>query len=245
MATFDDGGKSVLELLRQWDPQFAEAYTHACTDPWTNGILPRKTIELLCVAVNVACTHLQTEGTRRHVRAALEAGATKEELLAVIELASLMAVHACSVGAPLLVEEAHAVGAPLPQKGGPTPASDRMRATGNWNTAWNPFYDLDPAWTDHVMAAGVRLYDGGALGPRGVELVSIALDAAVTHLYTPGLRRHIRAALALGVTPEEVMEVLKVCVACGAESLHLGLPILAEELDAFAARAGKKALAPA
>jgi len=45
-------------------------------------------------------------------------------------------------------------------------------------------------------------------------------------------RRHIRAALKLGATVEEVMEVLKLCVVQGVQACNLGVPILAEEVDA-------------
>ena len=67
--------------------------------------------------------------------------------------------------------------------------------------------------------------------PKLVEFLSIALDASVTHMYAPGTRRHIRAALKLGATVEEIMEVLKLCVAQGVSACCLGVPILAEELE--------------
>jgi alkylhydroperoxidase/carboxymuconolactone decarboxylase family protein YurZ len=66
-----------------------------------------------------------------------------------------------------------------------------------------------------------------------VELLSIAFDASITHLYAPGTRRHIQSALALGTTMEEIMDVLKVCVSFGCEACRLAVPILAEELAAF------------
>ena len=50
-------------------------------------------------------------------------------------------------------------------------------------------------------------------------------------MYAPGTRRHIKAALKLGVTVEEIMEVLKLCVAQGVQACNLGVPILAEELE--------------
>ncbi len=51
----------------------------------------------------------------------------------------------------------------------------------------------------------------------------------------PGTRRHIQTALKLGVTIEEIMEVLKICVSQGMQACNLGVPILAEELDRAAA----------
>jgi len=49
-------------------------------------------------------------------------------------------------------------------------------------------------------------------------------------MYAPGTRRHIRNALKAGATVEEIMEVLKLCVAQGVQACNLGVPILAEEL---------------
>ena len=45
------------------------------------------------------------------------------------------------------------------------------------------------------MAAGGGIYLGG-IEPKLAELLSIAFDASIRHLYAPGIRRHIRAALA-------------------------------------------------
>jgi alkylhydroperoxidase/carboxymuconolactone decarboxylase family protein YurZ len=67
--------------------------------------------------------------------------------------------------------------------------------------------------------------------PKEIELLSIALDASYTHMYAPGTRRHIQAALQVGATMEEVMEVLKLCVVQGVQACNLGVPILAEELE--------------
>ena len=52
-----------------------------------------------------------------------------------------------------------------------------------------------------------------------------------THMYAPGVRRHIQGALRAGATTREIMEVLKICVAHGVQACNLGIPILAEELN--------------
>ena len=170
---------------------------------------------LIGVALNAACTNLSPDGTRRHIRAALKVGATRDEILMVLQMASVMSIHSCSLGAPILLEEAKAAGlalAPRPKTDLATPACDKMRAGGQWNAAWDSFYALDPVWTDEFMATGIRIYASGLMRPKLVELLSIAFDASYTHLYAPGTRRHIRAALKLGATIEEIMEVLKLCV---------------------------------
>jgi alkylhydroperoxidase/carboxymuconolactone decarboxylase family protein YurZ len=228
---------SVLDQLREWDPAWAGACLKMTTDPWVNGILPLATVELVCVAICAACTNLQPDAARRHIRAALAAGATQDELLMVLKMASLLSIHSCSLGAPMLLEEAGQAGmSPARRSGAATPTCDRLRATGQWNEAWTPFYDLDPSWTEQFMAVGIPVYAGGVLSPKLAELLSIALDASYTHMYAPGTRRHISAALAQGATIEEIMEVLKLCVIQGVQAANLAAPILAEELARVASR---------
>ncbi len=223
---------AALDELREWEADWAQACLKMTTDPWTNGVLPLATVELVCIAVNAACTNLQAGAARRHIRAALKAGATREEILMVLKMASLLSIHSCSLGAPILLEEAKAAGVkPARQSAGvATPVCDRLRASGGWNDAWTPFYDLDPSWTEQFMAVGIPVYTGGVLSPKLAELLSIAFDASFTHMYAPGTRRHIKAALALSATIEEIMEVLKLCVIQGIEAANLAVPILAEEL---------------
>jgi alkylhydroperoxidase/carboxymuconolactone decarboxylase family protein YurZ len=220
-----------LATLRAWDPAWAATCVKMTTNPWTAGVLPRKFIELVSLGLNAACTNLNPDGTRRHIRAALKAGASREEILFVLKMASVMSIHSCSLGAPILLEEAKAAGVePAPKPAASTPACDKMRGLGQWNTAWDPFFNLDPAWTDEFMATGGGIYGSGSLTPKEVELLSIALDASYTHMYAPGTRRHIKAALKVGATVAEIMEVLKLCVVQGVQACNLGVPILAEEL---------------
>jgi alkylhydroperoxidase/carboxymuconolactone decarboxylase family protein YurZ len=142
-----------------------------------------------------------------------------------------MSIHSCSLGAPILLEEAKEAGVKPKAKGAvPTPACDKVKAIGQWNQAWDPFLELDPAWTDQFMATGGGIYGSGVMPPKEVELLSIAFDASYTHMYAPGTRRHIRGALKAGATMEEVMEVLKLCVIQGVQACNLGMPILDEEL---------------
>ncbi|HZD32829.1 MAG TPA: carboxymuconolactone decarboxylase family protein [Candidatus Angelobacter sp.] len=220
-----------LAKLREWDPTFAEQCFKMTTNPWTNGILPLKTVELICIAVNAACTNLIQDGTRRHIRGALDAGATREEILTVLRMASLLSIHSCSLGAPILLEEAKAAGVELaPRSKVATPVCDKVREIGQWNTAWDPFYNLDPAWVEEFIAVGIPVFTGELIPPKLAEFLSIALDASYTHMYAPGTRRHIKAALNLGATMEEIMEVLKLCVVQGVQAFNLGIPILEEEL---------------
>ena len=227
---------SSHEQLRVWDPIWAEACEKMATNPSRGNVLSRKLIELIGVALNAACTSLNPEATRRHIRAALEAGATRDEILFVLKCATVLSIHSCSLGAPILLEEAKAAGVtPAPRRAWEaTPACDKMKAVGQWNAAWDPFFELDPVWTDQFMETGLQIYAKGVLPPKEIELLSIAFDASYTHMYAPGTRRHINGALKAGASVEEIMEVLKICVAHGVQACNLAVPILAEELESRA-----------
>src|SRR5271154_3375471 len=126
---------SSLDKLKEWDPKGAELLLRVGTNPWTSGVLPRKEVELLYLALSCACTNLNEAATRRQIRAALDAGATRDEIIGVLNCGVGLAVHSCSLGAPILLEEMKAAG--VKPDGGPkpeTPACDAMRAMGQWNT---------------------------------------------------------------------------------------------------------------
>ena len=112
------------------------------------------------------------------------------------------------------------------------PAAARKRASGNWNPDWEPFAKLDPAWTEKVIAMAIAPTVAGALDAKTIELIGIALDASCTHLYTPGIRRHIRRALKAGATKDEITAVLQLATLQGLHSMCVAGPILLEELAA-------------
>ena len=119
-----------------------------------------------------------------------------------------------------------------PRPPAPTPFCDRLRAIGEWNPNWDPFYELDPAWTESFMAMGLKPMVSRALDPKTIEFIAIAVDASCTHMYGPGVRRHIKKALELGATKEEIAAVLQLTSVLGIHTMSLGAPILLEELAA-------------
>ena len=120
-----------------------------------------------------------------------------------------------------------------PQNGAPVPRA-RKQASGNWNPDWEPFAKLDPRWTEKVIAMAIDPAVSGALDKKTIELIGIALDASCTHLYAPGVRRHIQRALKAGATKEEITAVLQLATLQGLHSMCVAGPILLEELAAAA-----------
>jgi alkylhydroperoxidase/carboxymuconolactone decarboxylase family protein YurZ len=222
----------ALDKFAEWDPDWIERCARMTSNPWTTGILPVKWIELICIALNAACTHRNGPGVRRHIRAALTAGATRDEILDTLKGVSVLGIHSVAVSLPILFEEATDAGAQpaaRPADAIPTPVIDQLKAGGLFNPAWDAIDQLDPQWLEEFLAMGADMYRG-VLPTKLVELMAIAVDASCTHLYTPGIRRHIQRGLAEGATIEEIMEVLKLCAALGVDACELGTPILPQEL---------------
>ncbi len=125
-----------------------------------------------------------------------------------------------------------------------TPICDHLRAAGEWNPLWEPFYTLDPGWTESFFDMATRPMRSGVLDPKTIEFLAIAVDAACTHMYGPGVRRHIRKALALGATREEIAAVLQLTSVLGIHSMSLGAPMLLEEIERAAQTGAAAAGAP-
>ena len=60
---------------------------------------------MILIAINASTTKLYENGIRHHIRSALKYGATKEEIMEVFELVTLLGIHTCLVGVPILMEE--------------------------------------------------------------------------------------------------------------------------------------------
>jgi alkylhydroperoxidase/carboxymuconolactone decarboxylase family protein YurZ len=93
-----------LEAVLALDPDFFEAFTRLAAVPWESGVLEPKVRELIGLSIACACTHLHEPQLRIGVRNALALGATAAEIMEVFQLASVLGVHSCTVGVPLLLE---------------------------------------------------------------------------------------------------------------------------------------------
>jgi alkylhydroperoxidase/carboxymuconolactone decarboxylase family protein YurZ len=102
----------ILEL----DPEMFEAYTEFSSVPWRNGTLGPKVREFIYIAFDVAATHLYKPGLKLHLENAIDYGATVGEILEVMEIASVLGIHAATSAVPLLVVVAEAAGRPLDER---------------------------------------------------------------------------------------------------------------------------------
>jgi alkylhydroperoxidase/carboxymuconolactone decarboxylase family protein YurZ len=218
------------------DPGFFERYLYLAAHPWRHGTLEPKVKALIQLSVDAAATHLYGPGVRHHLVRALELGATPAEIIETLELTATMGIHACNVGVPILLEELAAAGRPLEAR--PLTAreeevkADFIAKRGYWNDFWDGILRLDAEFFAAYTAFSAWSWEHGVLEPKVKELIYSAFDASATHMFQPGLRQHIRNAIAYGATAGEIMEVFELASGIGAKSFALAAPVLREESGA-------------
>jgi alkylhydroperoxidase/carboxymuconolactone decarboxylase family protein YurZ len=111
-----------------------------------------------------------------------------------------------------------------------------VRRRGYWARAWDVLLAKSPRFFSAYLDMSSVPYESGVLDKKTKELIFIALDSNTAHLYEPGLRIHIRNAMRLGASEDEILEVLELASAIGIHSVSFGLPILMDELARVARR---------
>lgn len=228
----------VWEQILHLSPDYFEAYTELSSVPWTHGVLEPKVKEFMYIAADASTTHLYNAGTRIHIQNALRLGATVGEVFEVLQMTSVLGIHTCTVGVPILLEELAAAGMFDDET-----LDDRqlaLKATFTENRGyWAPFLEslllLSPEFFEAYLKLSSVPWLTGTLPPKVKEFVYIAIDAATTHLYEPGLRQHIRNAIQHGATKDELMEVLELVTAIGVHTMTESVPILVKAAKAAGA----------
>ena len=106
-----------------------------------------------------------------------------------------------------------------------------IEVRGTWGEAWEAIVRLDPDFLEAYLRFSAVPWRHGPLPAKVKELIYIAVDANATHMYLPGVRQHIKAALDLGATGAEIMEVLELCATLGIHAMNVGMPVLTEVLS--------------
>lgn len=115
------------------------------------------------------------------------------------------------------------------------PYTQMHRDMGDWNPLWEQFHEVDPDFLEAYLAFRSVPQSSGPLEQKYKELILVAVNAATTHLYGPGVRRHIQNALKAGATREEILEAIQLTTVMGIHSCNLAIPILLEEVEKYQA----------
>ena len=219
----------ILDQILELSPEYFEAYTEISSVPWKYGVLEPKVKEFVYIAIDASTTHLYNAGTRIHIENALKLGATLDEVFEVLQLTSVLGIHSCTLGVPILIEELKAAGK-LDNETLDKRQVELKTAFKKTRGYWAPFLEsillLSPEFFEAYLKLSSVPWEKGTLAPKIKEFIYVAIDAAATHLYEPGLRQHIRNAIEYGATKEELMEVLELTTAIGVHTMTDSVPIL-------------------
>ena len=113
-----------------------------------------------------------------------------------------------------------------------------IKVRGTWSESWEQILELDADFMQAYLNFSAVPWRKNHLDDKLKEFIYIAVSANATHMYLPGVRGHIKAALKLGATPQEIMEVLELCATLGIHAMNIGVPILVEVLTEKGLRTG-------
>ena len=217
-------------------PDFLDAFLELASVPSKSGTLEPKVREFIYIAIDASVTHMYEPGLRIHIRNALKHGATKEEIVEVYQLTSALGMHTFMMGLPALTDEFRKAGRGAEVEVALDDDQAALKAAfiekrGYWSPLWEDMVALTPDFFKTYLRFSSIPWTQGVLPPKVKELIYIAIDAATTHLYEPGLRIHIRNAMEHGATKEEIIEVYQLVSVLGIHTCTLGIPVLVEELD--------------
>lgn len=211
-------------LDSRWQQKIEELHRETA-----RGALPAKVVALVNLAISASPAHSDQRAIRLHMCSALEHGATSAEVLAVLKLCTVVPIHSFAMAAPILHECFQASGAAPDRFDASIPGIELLRAQGKFNPAWDHICEWDPQWLELMLAVGLAPWSDGVLDARTLELLCIAVDVAVLHMYHPGTARHVKTALEIGVPPQQILEVLKIASTQGVRNVQSSLAILKEE----------------
>ncbi|MFJ8063208.1 carboxymuconolactone decarboxylase family protein [Psychrobacillus sp. NPDC096426] len=224
-----------IEQLLANDEEFLTIYKKFVSSPWKNGRLEPKVKELLNIAISASPTHLYEAATRTHIQKALALGATEEEIAEVLKVVSILGVHTCAVGIPIMMqhfrdsEQLMDISSEIDER---QQIKERFIETmGYWNQFRDDLIQMDTPFFQHYYEFLTEPMRRGILEPKVIEFIYIAIDSSTTHLFEKGIEVHIKNALKYGATQGELLEVFQLTSALGFHTLLMGLPILKEEIQ--------------
>jgi alkylhydroperoxidase/carboxymuconolactone decarboxylase family protein YurZ len=99
-----------------------------------------------------------------------------------------------------------------------------------FHSGWASLLAVDPEFFSASLSLASVPRRKSHLSAKNQSLISLAVDSAATHLYAPGIRAHIAAAVKEGASVYEVLEVIELSSTLGIHACNIGVPLLVEVL---------------
>jgi alkylhydroperoxidase/carboxymuconolactone decarboxylase family protein YurZ len=167
---------------------------------------------------------------------ALENGASAQEIIEVLELATAQGLNGCNLGVEILVEELAIAGHDTALPHGELSAEqNRLRTDyqarfGDWPDFCDHLLRLDPGYFAVMFDLLSVAPPANGLDPKSRGLIALALSACFTSLNPHGLRLQIRRALKSGTDQREILQVLQMTAHLGVHACTVGVPLLLEAI---------------
>jgi alkylhydroperoxidase/carboxymuconolactone decarboxylase family protein YurZ len=190
------------------------------------------TAGLVALAVRSCATTLDLPGTREHLRLALDAGATGEQVQEMLVLISGIGIHGLIATSGIVADELGRRGDPAVVDELDAQRSERWKEVldGEGREAriaaiapdfWPNLVRLSPEQTVRaVMDFRAAPWSGTALTMLQREYIGISVDSMPSHRFLPTLRMHAQRARELGAGQAAVRQVLAIAAAA---SVHRGV----------------------
>jgi alkylhydroperoxidase/carboxymuconolactone decarboxylase family protein YurZ len=206
MITLDELRSEAIALLK---------------DAPAGHVLDEKTAALIGLAVCMSVTALDGVAAEIYADRALDAGATGAQLHETLVLVSGLGVHTLMEGSKrianiLRVRDYVPISAPLDE------VRQKLwaRFVGS-DRYWEAMENAVPGFLDALLRQSPEAFEAffvycavpwktTALPTLTKELMSMAVDAAPTHRYAPGMRLHLANALRLGAGKTAILQALDI-----------------------------------
>ena len=242
-----DSSVGELQSYKRLDPEYIDAAIRLYEYPLLRRALSERDQALILLSLEVLVTQLRPERIRQRIDGARFAGASYDEILATVELASVVGLHSISYGLPRLQQVLESRGEAFDAERNPDRA-ERVAAHEargyrgmNIDGMLSSILHADPEYFERFTSLlEIPWLRVDVLDNKIKQMICIAIDACCSHLYEEGLIRHYHEALDAGVTPAQIVEVLQLCSITGLRSLEASLPILGAELAESDAEIGQE-----
>jgi alkylhydroperoxidase/carboxymuconolactone decarboxylase family protein YurZ len=232
---------AFIKLRGYWGPQhdtllrlsadLFEAHSQSASLPWVKGVIEPKVKEFVYIALDVNASHLYEPGLRLHLNNAARFGATIEELAHVLIVVGSVGLNTFEAGLPIVIEEAQALGLPIPNAEGDASRSKRRfeEEVGSLPAGLDLLASIAPEYFETAVNLSVAC-TVGPLSPKVQTFLRLTADLTTTKIFGPTARLHVRDALRHGATVPELVELLHLISIVGLHSCTFGGPILFEEI---------------
>lgn len=219
-APFNDG-------LLEHSPEWLRTYLAYSSTPARVGPLSPRMRELIYVAVDGSTTHLFMAGFEIHARIALSVGCTVDELVEVMQIATMQGVDSVALGMDVLAEEMTAAGCTPPEDPAAEALLDRYAKLFGDRPRWLAMSaHLSPEWGEALVTLLETGEQDSRLSQLERTLIRLALASSPTHLNANAVRVETRRALALGGSPEEIAQVFQLVAHLGIHACSDGIPAI-------------------